>query len=707
MSEKINFLAKSNSTIALCEFHIKDAKTTGHYLERAYSLAKVISDEGYKTCLVSAGAHSLAGKKSPDVFFDEHVFEPGFSSFGQPEISCMSSTDSATIKLFNEAICRYSLKYSFNSMHIDDGVLNIFTSLLNDNNFIEVFSVNTVQFYCASPEATILFCNLYLRLTNFVHAENLHSDTKINSDILLINELKNIWLRVKREANAYVSYAAERLLQKYSGRFSRFIFLTASVDQLIAGIRHVSKENYDGPSLSFIHHQPQDFTPECCYNLTSELNRIPVKNRHKIIIYLSCEEFKTKLSSHTYSFFGEHANFAIGPFFQRSKYDHKYDGITPRGDTIARHYLKARECKEWIFNATKIQNFREIQFDTTDVSSTNRRSFYKSLSRFVQDNLFTFTFLGDIRDEKNFSFYVEICIEAWNSNINIIAVHPCFFSDGLIIKSEKAFKLLTEHPSYQFMSLPYENHLSEKDYIAALSLSTMIFNAYDTTEYKYKQSGVFYEALLFGKRVCITPGTAMAVFHGKETNNLVEKFKITEVEYKYNLFARGNGIAHDFININNSMLLITAHDAMPENIGIIFTLECRFICLDSNQLVDICYITLQSGFRSTALTCPSVNHRNLRIEVCVRRDNRTSGEADIKIHIEKAKLTDEIKSVYEFACISSVVPLTGDLSSIFDFKIFIKKLFEHKSNYSNQIINDFRLQFTTNSIESMVSSLAS
>jgi hypothetical protein len=696
---------QKNNIVAVAEFHVRSSNTSGHYLERVLSLAEIISRTGAMTCFMSSGDRSLLEQNYSDVMFDEVIFEPAFNSFGQVELNCLDFTAATLLKLFQEAVCRSNLVMS--PLSANQSIICFEAlSLIENTNFFNLFSQKLYEFYAAAPEATIELCRHYLKITNFSLSDL--NITHPGADQTFMTDLLTIWVRIQREESALVNICFERILNKYSSKYSVIIFPTASINQLLNGIRHVSSDlGYSGATLVYILHQPKDFTQERCYEISRELSNIKNNKINKLIIFVSSEEFKSKLSSHKYSHIGEHLKVAIGPFFQRPPSTKKTIKFNLNPNRIVPYYLELNKPSDWTLSALKSNDIYAQQFYQDLRIFRSSLLFSNRLRFFAKSGYSIFTFLGDIRDEKNFSLYVHMCMNAWNLGKRIIAVHPTYFSDGVVSDSKKAFDKFVRSSFYLSHSLPYTTVLDENDYISALELSDVIFNAYDQNEYAVKQSGIFYETLLLGRRSCILPGTAMAIFMGRKTTELVNQFNETASKEFIIRLIQGIILEHRIQNDLSGEFVVTLFDPLVENIGRISVVLIKAYCNDGDEEILNYYLTIQSGSSSSIITKGLSNFQNVRfiIEVVATDNNVSSIEFFVSIQpIEARELAN---AIWEISQSAYQLPVLDGLLKEEHLARAICELFECSFAKDNKLIDDFRASIINKSVDSIITPIFS
>jgi len=178
-------------------------------------------------------------------------------------------------------------------------------------------------------------------------------------------------------------------------------------------------------------------------------------------------------------------------------------------------------------------------FDMFNFNGNIRRS--RRINKKIKKNI-CITYLGPARSEKGFNYLPDVVMSFYKNNqyyggnakFLIQCVLDEFDSNMKMVKqSIRKLKVLSNNG---FSVSLIDKSLTISDYYSFLNESDIILLPYDPHKYKYRGSGIFIEALAYGKFVIVSDGTCMANEIVKQVNGLTFEFNnpknLVDVIYK-------------------------------------------------------------------------------------------------------------------------------------------------------------------------------
>lgn len=226
--------------------------------------------------------------------------------------------------------------------------------------------------------------------------------------------------------------------------------------------------------------------------------------------------------------------------------------LFPRGD-----------CKICAFQEELLQKFQKAGIAKENliylpvlIPVKGMEEFLKRNSNRVENDLFTFVYAGDAREEKGFHLLPEIVSHFLKRSRFVIQCNPSL--DGKYTPLiEESIKKLRDLNNPNLILLP--RALDQEQYFSLLWRSDAVLIPYDSSSYaKSRASGILLEALYFGKPAVVPESTSMSdlvrefksgvFFKSGDTESL--KIAMDEVLLNYKKYAENALRAREFIKAN-------------------------------------------------------------------------------------------------------------------------------------------------------------
>ena len=525
--------ATSPARALIVDLHINSLRPEGHFYERAVSLAHFFKEN---LAVVTSLCCSLELIEQPSSSFESVISQPGYNSFGFPVMAASTKrlvSDFVWIDLAEDYLNCSNLVTGMPAMSGTDWQSSsendsIVFNLSWRSNLTQYLKVNLRRLYCAAPRETVCIAQLVVkhyrpRLLNPI--VSLSSD-KIKEFVSIVEALK---FKDENESSALHRAASARIAaMALSEAYDSVIFATASPQDAIGalaaqvqGISRLSQDRRRASILSFVFHQPTDFADKAtCYNLLRlyhEVNSLCAGITVKF--YASCEELKSYVSAPAFCGIGNMFKVLCGPFPQK-KLTHRAPPSlqlkeikkTFKGIALAQKALSSDDS--WNSEIHKHSAIRPFEHDESrpHIAVTVRQPKALSLVSELQllvkkaaDNMLI-SYLGDIRDEKEFHNYLLLSTNLKVKHPNLTVARPSFFSSGGIEKSRYALCKYLSAPA-SANDIVYDL-LEEGDYFWLMQNSSCVYAAYSPRAYAVKQSGIFFECLLNATPTIISVGTS-------------------------------------------------------------------------------------------------------------------------------------------------------------------------------------------------------
>lgn len=639
--------------IKIAEFNIIDNKTGGHYLERAVSLSQFYKDLGYSTTLL-CGANRNITKNEDLSSFDCYEFMPSFTTFMHCNVESASLHDKTLLRIFDEVKYQYDL-IGINSSAFGENKKIL--ELIGDKSLYECLCENLYEFYTVLPLETLLIVYSILRFLGFkVRPPKVHAEPDFR-------KMELLWFRVRRESNAFYSGFFENVIDRLINANENVIFTTANIDDAICAAKKMSNADDFTGVLSFILHQPSEVSTDKSYKLKSIYQSIPLCKKKNIKYFAASNEFKHLMTSNDYNLIGDFFDVSIGPFrnLMSDRYP-KNTNINLKSKIL--HQLQNSKIPKWLIQEHKPRDSFEKTLTSNFTLLSEDRLFKLFFTRLVSQGKTIISFLGDIRDEKAFDNFVKLVIMSWDMGIELYAVYPSFFSNGVIENSKKYFEILSMDSRSKKYGLVYNKHLPIEIYSRVLTDSSIIFNSYAEDEYLFKQSGVFYESLLYAKTVLVSIRNSSSIFYSNALYLQLTNARVL-LKNKPHLISVENGrsIVHEF-KLKNDYLVIEFDPAISGQNNFAVTVEYNFIDINNSVVNSGSFDVLNNSIGVAIVKLQRKFTGSLRIELLQCKNKHIKGTQVVKFwYLPSAKHIDVIYNQSKRVIVADFGKFDSDMCS--------------------------------------------